>query len=137
MDDEVATLALRWIAGWRPGRVGELATLAAPDYVHHTMSGQDVDFSGFVDGLERIFTSFPDMRYEVLHSFSEGSYAAVAVVGRATHTGDFLGIRPTGQPVTFRGITHCRFVEGMLQEDWDVFDLLSPLYRLGASVVMA
>ena len=39
--------------------------------------------------------------------------------------------------MTFRGIYHCRVRDGLVVEDWDVFDLLTPALRIGATLQVA
>jgi predicted ester cyclase len=60
--------------------------------------------------------------------------AAAYLRSVGTHGGDYFGIPATGQRVTFRGIYHCRTAADRIVEDWDVFDLLTPLLWLGASI---
>jgi len=135
MDGPAGGVARAWVAAWHPDRLVELGTIADARYVHHTMSGMDIDLEGFAQGLVNVFAAFPDMRYEVLHLVGEGDLVAVGLVGTGVHGGDFFGIAPTGREVSFRGMYHCRVADGKIVEDWDVFDLLTPALRLGASLV--
>lgn len=41
---------------------------------------------------------------------------------RGTHRGEYLGLPPTGQPVTYAGIYIFRIVNGHICEMWDIFD---------------
>ncbi len=127
-------LGRRWIECWQPDLLSSLKELVDVDYVHHAMTGQELDLAGFVTGLQHVFASFPDINYEILHVLSQGELAAFAVVGRGTHLGNYLGVPPTGNGVIFRGSYHCRVRNGKILEDWDVFDLLSPALKLGATI---
>ena len=48
--------------------------------------------------------------------------------------GAFFGITPTGQLTRFHGVYHCRIRNRQIVEDWDVFDLLSAAFQLGATL---
>jgi steroid delta-isomerase-like uncharacterized protein len=128
------TVARTWVDRWNEGDLDGLVDLAAADYVHHAMSGEDLDLDGFRRGLADVLASFPGIAYRVQHAAADGDLVALALVAEGTHAGDFLGVAPTGATVTFRGMYHCRVHEGRVAEDWDVFDLLVPLLRLGATI---
>jgi len=48
-----------------------------------------------------------------------------------THTGDALGLPPSGRPVRSRGISIARFVDGKVVESWDNWDQLGMLEQIG------
>ncbi len=123
-----------WIGLWNEHAVDRMHELAAPDYVHHAMTGRHVDLDGFLAGFSDIVAAFPDITYSVEHVVADGDRAAVYLVGTGTHGGDYFLIAPTGKKVTFRGTYHCRVSGGLIVEDWDVFDLLSTLFTLGAGI---
>ena len=51
---------------------------------------------------------------------------------RATHTGEFNGIPPTGKQVTWTEIHIYRLENGKIAEQWSEIDLLGLLVQLGA-----
>jgi len=50
---------------------------------------------------------------------------------RGTHQGEFMGIPPTGKPVTVTGMSIDRIVGGKFVEGWLNFDALGMLQQLG------
>lgn len=54
----------------------------------------------------------------------------------ATSTGPFMGIPPTGQPITSGGIEMYRLRDGIVVEHWAQFDLLGLMRQLGAIVAL-
>jgi len=132
--ERVAGVARDWVGCWHPDRLSGLSDLAHVSYVHHTMTGADVGLDGFLAGIRQVFASFPDIEYEVAHAFADGELAAAYVLGEGTHLGAYLGVPATGMTASFRGILHCRVRDGRILEDWDVFDLLTPALRLGATL---
>ncbi len=61
-----------------------------------------------------------------------GNRVVVRRTVRGTHQGEWLGIAPTGKPVTFTGIWIARLTDGNLEEQWVNFDALGLLQQLGA-----
>ncbi len=51
---------------------------------------------------------------------------------QGTHRGAFGGIAPTGNVITFTGITISRLENGQLVEEWENFDELSMMRQIGA-----
>jgi steroid delta-isomerase-like uncharacterized protein len=52
---------------------------------------------------------------------------------RGTHTGEFLGIPPTGKPVTVTGISIYRVENDKIAEEWFQQDMLGLLQQIGAA----
>jgi predicted ester cyclase len=58
--------------------------------------------------------------------------AVVRWTARGTHLGDELGITPSGQAVSFRGMTWMRFDDGRLVEGWQVSNIPDVLRSLNS-----
>jgi hypothetical protein len=61
-----------------------------------------------------------------------GAKVAARITFRAMHEGEFQGIPPTGQQVTFSSIELNRMEGGKVAEHWVELDLLGRLQQLGA-----
>jgi predicted ester cyclase len=57
------------------------------------------------------------------------------VTARGTHQGEFMGIAPTGKPVSFNAIDVVRIAGGKIVERWSQADNLALLQQLGAVTV--
>lgn len=105
--------------------------LLAPDFVDHT------PFPGFgatrTDVL-RLFAvlraAFPDLRAEVVDQIADGGRVATRKNFHGTHRGDFLGIPPSGRPVTIRVMDIVRIHDGRIAEHWNVVDLAGLMAQL-------
>lgn len=133
MEDNKA-LVRHWLNLWNEHALDKLDALVAADYVHHGSSGNNLNFDGFQKGFGTILRAFPEIHYIIVHLIAEGDQVAASLSSTATQQGAFFGIAPTGSHTTFRGVYHCRILNGKIVEDWDVFDLLNPLLRLGATI---
>jgi steroid delta-isomerase-like uncharacterized protein len=131
---ETTRMLERWFAVWNSHELDPMRSMVTPSYVHHTMGGAELDIAGFDAGLRGVLTAFPDLRYEVIHVVEQPPLAAVALQAIGTHRASYLGIAATGQTVTLRGMYHCRVEDDRIAEDWDVFDLLTPVLHLGATI---
>ena len=132
--EENKALVRKWLDLWNQHALDELAALVTPNYIHHTSSGEGIDFARFQQGFTWILRAYPDMHYAITHVLAEKDLVAVYLVGQGTQQGSFYGIAPTGQPSVFSGVYHCRIQDGLIAEDWDIFDLLTALLRLGVSL---
>ena len=86
-------------------------------------------FRQFTSGF---FTAFPDLQTTIEDLIAEGDKVAVRQTWRGTHTGNFLGIPPTGKQVAFTSTEFYRVAGGKLAEEWVELDMLGLLQQLGA-----
>jgi steroid delta-isomerase-like uncharacterized protein len=95
-----------------------------PDGVLH---GRDA-FARFVQVL---LTAFPDMQMSVEDQVIAGDKAAVRWRLRATHTGPFMDIPPTGSEVDLPGMDMFTITNNMIVQMWVALDTLSLMQQLG------
>jgi predicted ester cyclase len=62
---------------------------------------------------------------------AEGDTVVSRWTGRGTHTGDLMGIAPTGEQVTVTGISIQRIANGKIVEAWSTYDMLGMFQQLG------
>ncbi len=71
-------------------------------------------------------------RITIEDMIAEGDKVATRWIFTGTSRGEWQGIPPTGQPVTFTGISIARFEGGKCVEEWINADDLALLRQLGA-----
>ncbi len=107
--------------------------LYTPDYVLHDPSLPE-DLHG-PEGLKQYAAmnlgAFPDARVTVEDQIAEGDMVATRWRATGTHTGELMGILPTGRRSEISGITINRFSGGRIAEDWYQSDDLGMLQQLG------
>jgi steroid delta-isomerase-like uncharacterized protein len=74
--------------------------------------------------FSRARAAFPDAYFMIEESIAAGDHVVNRWTGRATHTGMFWGIAPTGRLVTWSGVTIYRLVAGKIAEIWIYADAL-------------
>jgi steroid delta-isomerase-like uncharacterized protein len=106
--------------------------LHSPDFVDHDAAGRAPDRAGFKQGIADLYDGFPDLYTEIEDLVVDPDRSSVAVRWSATgtHRGSFMGLPPTGNRVSFKGIEIIRIRGGRIVErwgEWDGIDLLQQL----------
>ena len=78
-----------------------------------------------------LFAAFPDIQYTVEALLAEGDKVVVRWTARGTHTGELMGIPPTGKQVTVTGVNIGRVANGRIVEEWGEFDMMGMMQQLG------
>ena len=106
--------------------------VVVPNYVYHNphnpMNGPDE----LKQGMGMFLTAFPDMHFTIEEMTAEGDKVVKRWKAVATHTGELMGIPPTGNQVTMTGMSMARFADGKLAEEWEAMDTLGLMQQIGA-----
>lgn len=112
-----------------------LNILVAPDVVdHNPIPNQAPGLEGVKQWMAAVRTSFPDLQGIVQDVVAEGDRVAARMTWHGTHRGEFLGLLPTNQRVSFSAFHLVRFSGSLAVEWWGTADLLEALRQLGATV---
>jgi steroid delta-isomerase-like uncharacterized protein len=114
---------------------GDLETLDryfAEDFVSHNTP------PGFAPGLPGVRTffamfrdAFSDLAVAIDEMVAEGDRVAVATTTTGRHTGEILGVAPTGRSVSVTGIDMVRIADGRIVEHRGLTDTVGLLRQLG------
>lgn len=133
--DENIQLMRRWFQEvWNEGRTETVHELFHPDGVARGQRASEAEIRGpeeFVKFVREIRGAFPDIKVQVDDVFGAGDKVVLRWSGTMTHTGDSLGLPPTGRTVRSRGISIARFADGKVVEGWDCWDQLGMLEQIG------
>jgi steroid delta-isomerase-like uncharacterized protein len=118
--------------GVNGGDLDVFDTVAAPDVVYY---GATVGNESGLEALKRIYgealTGFPGIQYSMLTSVASEDAAAVRYVVEGVHSGDFRGLPPTGNTVTWNHSTVARVECGQITEMWAEVNQLDRLRQFG------
>lgn len=118
---------------WTQGKLDVIDELLAPDSVgYDPTNGETHGPQGFRELVERYRGAFPDMRMRIDHVAAEGDWVAAHWTATGTHTGELMGIAPTGKQVTVSGMEFNRIADGKLAEAHGLFDALGLLRQVEA-----
>ena len=114
------------------GNLAALDELLAANFVNHTAPpGVPADGEGLKQ-LTRIFrAAFPDGAMTIEDMIAEGDRVVTRKTFRGTHSGELMGIPPTGKQVTIGLIDIVRLADGLVVESWNAADDLGMLQQLG------
>jgi steroid delta-isomerase-like uncharacterized protein len=128
-------LMRRWFQEvWNEGQVETVHELFHPNAVARGQRGAKSEIRGpeqFEKFVREIRGAFPDIKVKVEDVFGDGDKVVLRWSGVMTHTGNTLGIPPSGQTVRSEGITIARIVDGKIVEGWDSWDQLGMLEQIG------
>jgi predicted ester cyclase len=91
---------------------------------------------GAKDNVNTYRAAFEGAQIKVLRQIAEGEYVATRWEGKGRHTGDLMGIEPTGKEVTVTGQTCSRVVNGKIVAEQTNWDTLGMLQQIGAIPTM-
>ena len=74
--------------------------------------------TNYAAALAMLRGGFPDLRVEVLDLVAEDDRVVVRYIERGRHTGDFVGLPPTGRAYEKHGFALYRVARGKLAEAW-------------------
>jgi predicted ester cyclase len=87
---------------------------------------------GAKENVEQYRSAFEGAQITVKDQIAEGDIVATRWEGRGRHTGELMGISPTGREVTVTGQTISRLTGGKIVEEWTNWDTLGMLQQIGA-----
>lgn len=130
-----ARIVARWWERIDRGGVPDVSAYLGDDYVDHNpppVPGLSPGIAGAWQAFPVALKAFGPFHHEIPMSFAEGDKVVSRVIGVGVHSGEFLGIPPTGKEVRMSGIAIHRVKDGKMIEHWAMVDGLSLLQQLGA-----
>ena len=132
IEENKATIRRFWDEVFNGRKLNVIDDLFTSDYVYHGSGGQDIrGTEGLKQFLGMYFNAFPDVQAELEDIFAEGDRVVSRVIGRGTHSGDLMGIEPTGKQIIITVICINRFVGKRIAEDWELVDMFGMMQQLG------
>lgn len=132
MSDQNKAAVKRFYEEINKGNVDIVDEMVADDLVEHDQ------FPGLEpnrDGVRKMFTmmhaAFDGFRMEIGDIFTDGDIVVVRAVMKGRHTGDFLGVAPTGNEIAVPFADFVRMAAGKCVEHWGVTDTGIMMQHLG------
>jgi steroid delta-isomerase-like uncharacterized protein len=109
-----------------------LEALVDPSYVDHgPFDGQAAGVEGMKQAHMILYSGFPDVQQTIDDLIAEGDRVVARWSCQGTHTGDFIGIPPTGRVGVVTGIDIFRIADGKIMECWHEVNSLGLMQQLG------
>ena len=126
--EENKAIVRRFVEAYNKRNLDLFDDLLAPDYFDHTSK---VGVEGLKQLMNMAFKAFPDFHETIEDIIAEGDKVWARITFTGTHTGEFMGIAPTGKKITTEMVDIFRIVNGKLVEYRDVNNNLDYLKKLG------
>jgi steroid delta-isomerase-like uncharacterized protein len=117
---------------WKdPGVIDELVS---SDYVGYDAALPEPirGPQGAKDNYKQYSEAFEGAQITVKDQIAEGDAVATRWEGRGRHTGELMGIPPTGKEIIVEGLNFTRLQDGQIIEEWSNWDTLGMLQQIGA-----
>ncbi len=108
--------------------------LISSDYVGHDPALPEPirGPQGAKDNFKQYSDAFEGAQITVKDQIAEGDAVATRWEGRGRHTGELMGVPPTGKEVVVEGLNLTRLRDGKIVEEWSNWDTLGMLQQVGA-----
>ncbi|BCY05945.1 ester cyclase [Actinoplanes sp. L3-i22] len=113
----------RCVAFTTPDLIMNLAELPEPRH------GQQA----WREGFEMMRHAFPDLRAQIEDIVAADDRVALRLRFRGTHSGEFLGIPPTGNHIEYVSHEFYRIAGGLIAEEWICSDTATLFRQLGVA----
>jgi predicted ester cyclase len=115
------------------GNIEEIEKYIAPDYTEvHEGKKYPIGIKGAKEHILGVRKTYPDLKLTVERQIGEGQWVATCITAAGTHSGSWMGIKPTGKTVVYTGVNINKIVDGRIIEHGGAANLLGPLLEIGA-----
>jgi len=83
------------------------------------------------DVFARLHQVYADLQVTIEEMIAEGDKVVSRNSVTGTHQGAYMGVPPTGKPVTYNEVFIVRFGGGRIAETWGIVDVFSQMQQLG------
>lgn len=116
--------------------VNRFGEVMAPDFVAHRGDEllQGIDTERRV--MEGLWGAFSDIRFNIELMMAEDDRVTIQYTAPATHSGEFLGIAPTGRRITWHGTIIYRIRDNLVTEAisaWNYYEIVQQLTQATAA----
>jgi len=127
--EENKKIVRRFVEAYNNQNLDLLDEILAPDYFDKT---NQVGVEGLKQLIKMAFIAFPDYHETIEDIVAEGDKVWILVrTDTGPHTGEFMGVAPTGKKLTTLAVDILRIVNRRIVEYQDVVDRLDFLTQLG------
>lgn len=129
--EENKELIRRYFLKIDEGGLSAIDEFVSPDFVDHTTTpGFPLNRSGLKQAAGKFIVGSPDAYHKVDDLIAVGDTVIGRIRGYGTHTGEMMGIPPTGRMFTAMGLAIWRISDGKIVERWNVVDFWGILRQL-------
>ena len=125
--EENKMLVRKWIDVYNTHNLDSFDEFIAPNYIDHT---NKVDREGLRQLFIMAFNAFPDWHETIEDIIAEGDKVWIYVNYSGTHTGEFMGVPPTGKKLIVVGVSIFYIKDGNIIREWGEMDITGLMQQL-------
>ncbi|HWM94899.1 MAG TPA: ester cyclase [Thermoanaerobaculia bacterium] len=122
---------------WNTGDLALVDAIMARDCEVHARVPFTTDFMRGPEAMGQLVLfyriAFSDLRMAIDQIVAEGDLVVTRWSGRGRHTGDLLGLPPTGRETFTSGMDMLRIEDGKIVEGWVSWDVLALIEQLAVA----
>jgi steroid delta-isomerase-like uncharacterized protein len=126
------TIVRRWNEELWKGNQAVFEELLAPDCVFHAVGGP----LEIRKTVENIREAFANIQFRLVEQIAEDDKVVTRWTLSGDHRGRLWGVSPTGNRISYSGITINRIADGKICEEWCELDLFGLMQQIGAVPTM-
>ncbi|MCI0399410.1 MAG: ester cyclase [Chloroflexi bacterium] len=111
MTEDNKAIVRKWVEAWVGRDLALLDQLFAPNY---SVNGRLIGVEGVKQAVQFLHAALSGVSVELNEMVAEGDKVVARWTVRGVHTGDFMGVPPTGKEVELKGINIYEVVEGKI-----------------------
>jgi steroid delta-isomerase-like uncharacterized protein len=115
--------------------LASLDKLMAPGFVLHMHNQQTQGWEVNRHVVEDELKAFPDFHVTIEDMIAEEDKVCVRLEETGTHKGEYHGLAPTGNRLSYTVAAIWRILEGKIVEGWVIYDQMDFLKQLGLKVL--
>src|ERR1700742_4482125 len=132
MDDAHRSTVQRFWQAFNDRDLPLLDDLFAEDYVNHAaLPGTPAGPGGQAQLMERLWSAFPDARFEIEHLATDGDTVICVGTMSGTHEGELFGVPGSGRPSAWRQVRMITVADGRATTHRAIRDDLGLLRQMG------
>jgi predicted ester cyclase len=117
---------------WNKGNMAVIDEHLSPDYVHHNLPpGMPHDREGYKQMVRKHHAAFSGFHLMIEDEVAEGDKVALRFKWSGMHTGEYLGIAPTGKQIAVTALCMHRIEGDKEVEQWAQVDQVGLMQQLG------
>jgi predicted ester cyclase len=116
---------------WHRGDIEFIEKAYSPHFVARVPRSGFQTLDDFREHVLETREGIPDANFYVKEQYVDGCHLVSRFQLTGTHTGNFLGIPPTGHPIDIEGVSIHRLAGGRFVESWTVWDVIGLCQEIG------
>ena len=114
------------------GNVSHIRAFIGEEYTEvYEGERHQIGIQGAIDHVLGVRKVYPDLVLTIENQIAEGEWVATSYSVTGTFKEEWLGMKPTGKPITYTGINVNRIKDGKIVEHRGAANLMEPLLKAG------